>query len=488
VKIPPRPLVIAWAVASLGAVTWSLAGLSIERPPDPAAAGVAAEAGAANLRALAPFWLASLSGWAALTALWLIRPRAEACGRFVPTALAVLGVALAARVVVLVTHVPSLSDDLHRYVLDGGNGARGTNPYLERPADVLARAERWPGEHAAAAAVNNPEMHTIYLPTSQGVFALADRLARVSTSGAETDVVAAGRVFRAVFVGLEMLAMGLVLVALAIRRRAAWWIALYAWHPLPLAEIAGSGHQDAIGLAGLAAVLALTAGPRRSAGRAALWTLPLAVTALVKPFVVPVAAFLLRRRPAREWAASLAVGAVVCTVAAVPLLSADGWSALENLRETSARFSLKWAHFGSVYEPLLAVIEAATPAWGNDPQEQLARAICLALLAAVLVVVWVRGRDAWASVAGVLLAMVLLAPAVHPWYLLWALVLVPVAPSRAIWTASLTLSWGYAALGDPAEWTTPVVVMAAAYVPVYAALALDLYHARRAAVEEGAPS
>jgi hypothetical protein len=74
----------------------------------------------------------------------------------------------------------------------------------------------------------------------------------------------------------------------------------------------------------------------------------------------------------------------------------------------------------------------------------------------------------------IFLAMVLLSPAAHPWYLLWALAVIPAAPSSAVWVASLTLPWGYVALGDTDEWLVPAWVMVAAYAPIYAALAVEV--------------
>ena len=91
-----------------------------------------------------------------------------------------------------------------------------------------------------------------------------------------------------------------------------------------------------------------------------------------------------------------------------------------------------------------------------------------------MIVVWRRGRNAWADCGLVFLAMVLLAPAAHPWYLLWALALTPVAPLRAVWVLSLTLPWGYAVLGDTVDWTVSPWLMGAAYAPALVALAADL--------------
>ena len=103
-----------------------------------------------------------------------------------------------------------------------------------------------------------------------------------------------------------------------------------------------------------------------------------------------------------------------------------------------------------------------------------ARIVCLTLVALVCLVVLLCPADAWRSSRAMLFAMVLFSTTAHPWYILWALILTPVAFSPAVWIASLTLLFGYAQLGDVVEWNTPTWVMWMAYLPIYAALLLDL--------------
>jgi hypothetical protein len=388
----------------------------------------------------------------------------------------VILVACSARVAVVIVHEPALSDDLYRYVFDARNLAAGENPYLVAPEErqtLAGEPERWPGEAAVASRVNNPELHTIYLPTSQWYLALAERL----VPGSPVDPVAAGRRVRCALVFAEIIAI--LAIGLALRRvgRSPWWLALYAWHPLSITEIAGSGHQESIGLAFLAiALLAWTIRP----ARAGLWTIPLAAAALVKPIVVPIAACMLARRPARAWIMSLAVGAATCAVLAAPLFLGNDGAAVDNLLATSSRFSLKWAHFGVVYEPVLYLLERLTPGWTNDAQEQLGRAVCSVLAAAVLLLVLVRRLGPWTGGLVLFTALVLLTPAAHPWYLLWALLLVPMRFSATVWALSLTITWGYVAWRfAPDEqgtlaWSVPAWAMWAAYVPVAAGLFIDV--------------
>ncbi len=457
-----RTLAVAGAIVALALATAAIARIAIDRTPD-------AATGAANLRNLAPFWVTAALSWSALTWLALILTRTERSDR--PrhgVGVFVIGVAVVARIVVLATHAPSLSDDVYRYVFDGRNGRAGVNPYLVRPETRVGVAEeRYPGERDLAARVNNGQMHTIYLPMGQWAFSVAVRA--LPADAADPD--AGALVMRAAMVAAEVVM--LVLLGAALRRagRSPWWLALYAWHPLPLAEIAGSGHQDALGLMLLVgALLVHDLRPRAVAA----WTVPVALAALVKPVALPAAAFMLRRRPWRAWLVSAAFGVGVTAAIAGPLLLTHDGAPLDNLRETATRFTLKWAHFGAVYEPLLAAIEAATPDWTNDPQEQLARKLCTGLLAIIAVVLWIRSRDPWRSCLHLFVAMVLLAPAAHPWYMLWALAMLPMAPGATAWVLSLTLAWGYAVLGDTVEWTVPTWVMVCAYAPVAGALAWDV--------------
>lgn len=463
--------VLTWAALSLAALAVVLAGLTIDRAPT-------VEAASSNMGRLWPFWIASASGWASLTVLWLLIRGRPPASRALRPVLVILGVAVAARAAVIAAHDPGLSDDVYRYVFDGRNLAHGINPYMVMPVDRLDGPEHWPGEHEVVDSVNNPQLHTIYLPASQLVFAAAGLVIPDAWSGPA----ASARVVRMVMVAFEVAAIGLLLVALARLGRSPWWAALYAWHPLALTEIAGSGHQESLGIAILLAAILV-------AGRALVpvwrWAGLLALAALVKPIVLPVAAFLLKGHRPWTWVRAIAVGAVVCLAVAAPLWLTHGGRPLGNALETAQRFTLKWAHFGGVYEPLLTAIEWVRPTWTNDQQEVLARRICLAALAAVILGAWLRRkpyddqRHIWADTRIIFFAMVLLSPAAHPWYLLWALAMMPMAPSPAVWVASLTLPWGYAAWahvtpdGTP-KWGTSPFLMTAAYAPIYAALIVDI--------------
>ncbi len=432
------------------------------------------------------WWLALGVGWLGLTGLllWLWQRGALVSFRW-RDVLLLVAVAVAVRVVVVATSQPQLSDDVYRYVVDGQAVAHGENPYLATPLEraqqvINNRALMWSGEGEVLARVNNPELHTIYLPTSQWVFGLSAVLANNGSASASEQV----NLQRYLFSLIDVLVICLLLVITWQHQRSVWWVALYAWHPLVVTEVAGSGHQEPIGL--FLFVLALLLADQRTRSWW-IWIVPLAVSVLVKPITVFLAPVLLRRCRPLDWLGAFVLGIFVCFLVSSPFLFA-GSEVFTNLWSTTSRFTLKWAHFGSIYEPLLWLIqrfESFGIDWTNDSQEQVARGCCLVLLLAIICWVVFKGLPKWSAARLILFAMVLLSPAAHPWYLLWPLAMMPMAPSVALWIASLTISFGYAAWIRPHDWDVSWWVFFIAYVPVYVALVWSLIRAARHDGHEG---
>ncbi len=182
-------IVVGWGTVSMGLVALALARMNIDRTP-------LVEAGRANLESLKSWWAASACSWVALTVMWWMLARRvnnERRTSFIRDAMIILLLAVIPRAYVIVNHSPALSDDIYRYIFDGRNLAHRYNPYLdtpaqragfhtdallERPLSVLRSEselqtidERWPGEAQLLTLINNPEVHSIYLPVSQWVFA-----------------------------------------------------------------------------------------------------------------------------------------------------------------------------------------------------------------------------------------------------------------------------------------------------------------------------
>jgi hypothetical protein len=240
-----------------GAARWRLPALFGGLLLASAAGGLAAQLDH-NLRAFVIAALIQGAIWAAAAAVIL-----SGRGRRPPLAL-ILGAAALLRLIALSAPV-FLSDDVNRYIWDGRVQASGINPYRYLPTDPelepLRDQEIFPNINRSNYAP------TIYPPVAQMLFLVASRFA-------ETPLA-----MKLVFVTIEAVGIATLLFILQATGRPSEHILLYAWHPLPVWEIAGSGHVDAAVVTFAALALAAAVSGRRA------WSaVPLAAATLVKFF------------------------------------------------------------------------------------------------------------------------------------------------------------------------------------------------------------
>src|SRR5579883_310631 len=148
---------------------------------------------------------------------------------------------------------PPHSSDVYRYVWDGRVQAEGINPYRYIPADPALTRLR---DADIYVNINRREFApTIYPPAAQAVFFAASRLS-------ESVIM-----MKAAMLAFEALAIWALIQLLAARGLPIVLAALYLLHPLPIWEIAGSGHIDSVAVAFLLlALLAAEKGKRFSSG------------------------------------------------------------------------------------------------------------------------------------------------------------------------------------------------------------------------------
>jgi hypothetical protein len=130
---------------------------------------------------------------------------------------------------------PFLSDDIYRYIWDGRVQAAGINPYRYIPADENLLRLR---DQAIYPKINRRDTaRTIYPPLAQAIY--------FGTTRVSESVVW----MKATMVGFEVLTLAALLGLLASFGMPLQRVLIYAWHPLIVWEIAGSGHVDAIAVA-----------------------------------------------------------------------------------------------------------------------------------------------------------------------------------------------------------------------------------------------
>ncbi|MGH3015251.1 MAG: glycosyltransferase [Gaiellaceae bacterium] len=339
---------------------------------------------------------------------------------------------------------PPLSTDVHRYAWDARVQAEGINPYRYAPAGSalahLRDEEVWPG-------INLKSWRTVYPPgaeasflTARGIFGPGLRSSTWLFLLAEAGVVA--------------------LLVLVLRRKGAPLerVALYAWHPLAVSEIAANGHVDALVVLALAGLVVAW-----QAQRFALAGVALALGALVKLGPALLFPALARRGGGRF----LLAGAVVGVAAYLPYVGAG-----TKLVGSISRY-VDQQHFGGSLWPLVS---------GRLGDTATKMVLALAL-AAVVAVVALREHVVLEQVARsallVLGALLLVAGYVQPWHALWLLPFftLTVAPGWLWLTGTLPLLYLYGLERDLPDWVRPVV-----YGPLGVWIVWRLVAARRRSI------
>jgi len=388
---------------------------------------------------------------------WLALTRAETL-----SLRALFGLALLAGLP-LVFAPPTLSDDVFRYLWDGHVTLSGIDPYRYAPDDPALASLR----DAVWSHVNHRQIPTIYPPLAQGLFVLGAAFHQ-------------GKATLALMALLAHLGVARLLLELAPSRgRRA--VALYALNPLALTESALAGHVDVfVGLCLVASVLALTRGRGLRAGL---------FVGLASGVKLAGLALLPLFRP-RQWR-GLLLAASLTAVALTPLLSAgagsgvmggfgqyarhwqgnDGPYALLEAglsRAVAAAGQAQGAPPGHVHLPWLrSVLTAAQGSWLDpraglvgekkgtpDVTDFLAGTVAGLLLRTLIVfgvlllgvVLTRRSVPPLRAARLVLLVGLLLAPQVHPWYLLWLLPFEAALGGVAVFVWSATVLVAYVPL------------------------------------------
>ncbi len=275
----------------------------------------------------------------------------------------------------------SLSDDVYRYQWEGYLQVHGVNPYRFAPdAEELKplRNETW--TH-----VNNKEASAIYPPAMQllhaGIF-----LAFQSVWG-----------FKLSFLLIEALLVMVVLRLLESLNLSQSNILLYAWNPLAIIEISGSGHHDACApTLLLASVLLYSAHKHRAS------VVVLAGSVLCKIYPMAVVPVFLKRIPLKHF-----LWFPTTLVAGYVLYAGAG----RRLFSSLMYYHDKWRFNGFIYHELFGVLK----------QEESVELVILFALLIVVTISLTQTRDLLRQTYWITGAVLLCSPTLFPWYLIWIL-------------------------------------------------------------------
>jgi hypothetical protein len=305
----------------------------------------------------------------------------------------------------LVPAVPLLSDDVYRYVWEGRVQVHGGNPYAwdDRP-----ESPRWEAlRDGVWREVTHREYTAIYPP-------LWELLCRLIV-GLHDSVVA----MKAFVVACDLALLAVLAAMLRRRGLPPERLLIVAWSPLALVEVAGSGHNDAVGV--LLLTVSLAALDRGDGLGSAIAAALGAQTKLVPALV---ALSWLRRY--RFWHLVAAIDVALLLLVPYAAAGPGLWMSL-------GKYGRYWLFNETLFDPLAAL------AGGHEEGVRLAGV----LLAALALALAGRKTEPVSAALAVVTASILLAPNVLPWYGLWLLPFLVLrdAPGALLFTGTVQLAY-----------------------------------------------
>ena len=334
---------------------------------------------------------------------------------------------------IFIRRSPELSDDIFRYLFDGLMFLKGRNPYTAAPAAFLTDDSFL---SALITRINHPYLPTIYPPAAQFVFA----------AGAAMGGLAG---IKLLLIMLDLLSCLLIIFLLDKLKRDRAWAVLYAWHPLPVIEIAASGHIDAAAIFFILSALAVIINKNVSsvAGetvlpmtrgseitRACTAGILFSAAALTKwvPLIFLPGILLMTPSGSRKYAATAFLTA---TLAMIWFFRPE----VANSFHTLSVYAANWEFSGFVFRLIRSLTGSGS----------IARAVIACGFSTLLALMYfryfrtalpsslMRAKKLLEIFYALSLSFLLLTPTLHPWYALYLAAFLPFAAGPA----GIILSW-----------------------------------------------
>ena len=342
---------------------------------------------------------------------------------------------------------PTLSQDIYRYIWDGRVQASGLNPYEyppEAPQLTALRDENFEK-------ISYKWLRTTYPPAAEILFHLLARTGDL-------------HIFKLGILCFDLLLIEVLRRLLKKENLSPAFLLLYAWHPLPIIEFAGSGHMDVLGISLLLTSYLLLLSTRNSAAGATLAFA--ALTKYIPVFGVP----WMIRKGGWKFLGGLAVALLVLLL---PYYTPD-LLMIEGLHT----YYRKWRFNDSLFGIFYAWFGGAEPArhWG------------LFFVITTTVLCWVARYSFYRSLFMIYGAIILFSPVVHPWYICWIIPFLVFHPNGPwlFFSGWVALSYLILYLFSAGVWKEVLWLKLLIYVPLYAMLFWNLFRAHRNRVAEQA--
>jgi alpha-1,6-mannosyltransferase len=367
--------------------------------------------------------------------------------RDTPGLISILAFAFVFRLTVLPAP-PYQSEDVYRYMWDARVSAMGYDPFRFTPDAPELHALR---DSSIYPFLNSKQYLTAYPPLSQILF-------RFSYELFGTSILAMKAVFSAFEFGVVILAWRLI-KTLGLPMQPLY---LLAWNPFFIFEFSHSGHSDSAMMFFMLLSILLLHHSRKITALVSY-----ANATLVKLHPALWFPLYLRRTGWKAALAGIAAGAVIVSIYYTP------FSGLRYIRSLSLYYRL--FEFNASVHYLLRFIgrEVFQQAW-----DKLTGPFLAVILVLICAVIWwkfpVRSEiDLLHAGFWLMTADLCLSTTVHPWYLSWAALALPILPYGFMiyWTGAVFLS--YLAYAYQPVYEPPWVLLVE-YLPVYALMAWEI--------------
>ncbi|MCW8802912.1 MAG: hypothetical protein OQK57_00815 [Ignavibacteriaceae bacterium] len=337
--------------------------------------------------------------------------------------------------IIFVNTEPVGSDDYYRYIWDGKVLANGINPFLYAPNDQALselHSELLPEK------VSYPNIKTIYFPVSQWLFTVSYWISGENAVGL--------KIFYLIFELMILLSLYALFNKFLIEKK---YLLIYAALPLITFQFFIDAHIDLVGVALMIASISLYFYNKKF-----LSYVLLGLSVSVKPTGLLLIPFYIQNETFfKEKLKSFYIPITIFMITFLPyILTATPLDTLIN-------YSINWTYNGMIYNSLSLFLA----------NNVTIRIICAMLYLLALGFIYFSKYDLIRKIFLSLFILMIFSPVVHPWYLIWFVVFLPVVRSYSgiyFGSAISLTSFSILRFQLTGEWEEYSWVLLAQYVPI----------------------
>ncbi len=344
--------------------------------------------------------------------------------------------------------MPIGSDDIYRYMWDGKVQSNGINPYKFSPVDsnlVYLHSDILPSK------VNFPELKTIYFPLSQWLFFLGYQLSGESIGG-----------YKLILMIFELLTIVILHLILRKLNKPLEYLLLYVLCPLPIFQFALDSHLDGYGL--LLITISILFYLKR---RLTISLIFLGLSLSIKPIgILFIPFFFLNEKKISDRLKILFLPFVTFFIQFIPYIFSS------NPFEALFVYAKHWSFNGGIFTLLNSIIK----------HNQITRIVCGIILLISLIPLYLSRYDFLKKIYYSVLLLLIFSPVVHPWYIGWLTVLIPIVPAfSGIMYSSLSSLTSFTVLSYQLNgvWKEYPLVLLFEYIPVILFLLFELNFSKK---------